>query len=197
MLTLILVRHAATVANEAGLYIGRSESPLSLQGKEDARKLCEKLEKYQIQQIYASPARRVQETIKQLINKNIPVQMVEALHEIDFGICETKDFNWLKTNYPEEVTHMIKEGIAYRYPKGESLVMAHQRVADWLNDFFKYHQSGTFLVAAHGGTIRCILSELLVKNPALHWHFKIAPATITVVSMNEGFPVIESLNERC
>ena len=197
MLTLILVRHAATVANEAGLYIGRSESSLSLQGKEEARRLCKKLDKWQIQQIYTSPAERVQETIKELMDKDIPVQVAQALHEINFGICEGKDFNWLKKNYPEEVTYMIKEGIAYRYPKGESLVMAHQRVADWLNEFLMNHQSGTFLVAAHGGTIRCILSELLVKKPSLHWHFKIDTATITIVSMNEGFPVIESLNERC
>ncbi len=197
MLTLILVRHATTEANEAGLYIGRSESPLSPQGREEARRLCEKLGKWHIHQIYTSPAGRVQETIKPLVGPHKSVHVIEALHEIDFGICETRDFNWLKKNYPEEVGRMMEEGIMYKYPKGESLMMAHERVANWLNTFLTSHQSGNFLVAAHGGTIRCILSELLVKNPSLHWHFKIDPATITIIRMQEGFPVIEALNEKC
>lgn len=197
VLTLVLIRHATTNANEAGLYIGKSESPLSLKGREEAKRICKKLEEWQFDHIYISPSQRAKETIKSFAQQNQSVEVIEALQEIDFGMCEGKDFNWLLQHYPEEVVRMQEEGIGYQYPGGESLIMAHQRVASWLNDFLKSHQSGTYLIVAHGGTIRCMVSELLVKNPSLHWHFKINPATLTVIHVQQGFPVIDVLNEKC
>lgn len=197
MLTLILVRHGATEANEAGLYIGRSESALSLQGKEASIRLCHQLAKQEIDHIYMSPSNRVRETIASILTSCQSVQVIEALQEIDFGICEMKDYNWLKKHYPKEITRMIEEGTRYRYPQGESLEEVHQRVAKWLNELLRNHLSGNVLIAAHGGTIRCILSELLVKNASLHWHFKIDTGTMTIVRVEEGFPIIEKLNEKC
>lgn len=196
MLTLILVRHGATEANEAGLYIGRSESALSPRGREAAIKLCNQLEKEEIDHIYMSPSKRVKETIASLLKNCQSVQVVEALQEIDFGIWEMKDFNWLKKHYPEEITRMIEEGMRYQYPQGESLEEVHERVAKWLKEVLINHSGCNLLIAAHGGTIRCILSELLVKNASLHWHFKIDPGTITIVRVEEGFPIIEKLNEK-
>lgn len=197
VLTLVLIRHATTDANEAGLYIGRSESPLSLKGREEAKRICKRLEEWRFNNIYISPSERAKETILPLIEQNQPVEIIEALQEIDFGMCEARHFNWLLQHHPEEVVRMQEEGMMYQYPGGESLLMAHQRVANWLNEFLKSHQSGTYLVVAHGGTIRCIVSELLVKNPSLHWHFKINPATLTVIHIQQGFPVIDVLNEKC
>lgn len=197
MLKLILVRHAATKANEAGLYIGRSESPLSDKGREAARRLCKKLENWEIDEIYTSPSGRTKETIAPLVGRGHTLQVIEALQEIDFGSCEMKDFGWLKENHPEEMSRMMEEGILYQYPQGESLAMLHERVAHWLNSFLKEHSSGTYLVVAHGGTIRCILSQLLVKNASLHWHFKIDPAAITIIHIEDDFPVIQIMNETC
>lgn len=196
VLTLLLVRHATTEANEAGLYLGRSESPLSLRGREEASRICEKIKEWPIDEVYRSPAERVKETIQSITSYNQSAQVIEALQEIDFGICEMKDYTWLKKHYPEEITRMMTEGMQYQYPEGESLIMAHERVANWLDNFLRSHSTGNFLVVAHGGTIRCILSQLLVKNASLHWHFKIDPATITIIRIEEGFPVIETLNRK-
>ena len=196
MQRLILVRHATTLANKEGRYIGRSESVLSPSGVLEARRLRERLVTFEIQKIYASPSHRVLETIEGIKAQISEVEMVEALREIDFGDYEGKDFNWLKAHAPEEVEVMLQQGDRYRYPKGESLEMHHQRVANWLKILLKTERKGTFLIAAHGGTIRCILSELLIQGPKLHWHFKIDPATLTCININEGFAVIETLNER-
>lgn len=89
---------------------------------------------------------------------------------------------------------MLLEKDAYTYPEGESLLTFHERVANWLQTWMKRHQEGTYLICAHGGTIRSILSELLVGSGQLHWHFKIEPASLTVVTITDGYPVIETLN---
>lgn len=193
---LILVRHGTTLANERGQYIGQSESPLSPKGQEEAIRLCQKLESIVIDKMYVSPSLRALETVSYLNKKRVEIEVVSALQEINFGCYEGKDFNWLQKNAPEQIEAMVSQGEAYTYPEGESLEMLYQRVRDWLRDWLNHHQEGTFLIGAHGGTIRCILSELLCQRNALHWHFKIEPATLTQVSIEEGFAVLEVLNEK-
>ena len=63
MLKLILVRHGTTLVNENGQYIGQSESPLSPQGQQEVKRLCEKLESITIDKMYVSPSLRALETI--------------------------------------------------------------------------------------------------------------------------------------
>ena len=70
----------------------------------------------------------------------------------------------------------------------------HQRIANWLRWFKREHTQGTYFICAHGGTIRSILSELLIGSYGLHWHFKISHGTLTVVTIDADFAVIESLN---
>ena len=199
MLTLLLTRHATTKANEAGLWIGRMESDISDQGYREIISLKEKLAAYKIDKIYASPSQRVLSTAHLVTDSysskgEMEIEVVEALREIEFGRFEGKDFKWASTHYPEEIEKMLLEKDAYTYPEGESLLAFHERVADWLQTWMKRHQEGTYLICAHGGTIRSILSELLVGSGQLHWHFKIEPASLTVVTITDGYPVIETLN---
>ena len=197
MLTLLLSRHGTTLANEEGRWIGRKESPISKKGQEEILQLKEKLKPYKIDGIYTSPSLRTLETVEQVVDREIRSRLVypvEALREIDFGLFEEKNFKWAKQHYPQEVQKMIEEKEAYTYPEGESLLIMHQRIANWLRWFKRQHTQGTYFICAHGGTIRSILSELLIGSYDLHWHFKIGHGTLTVVTIDEDFAVIESLN---
>lgn len=201
MMTLLLTRHGTTLANEQGKWIGQIESPLSEKGLKELETLKTKLEKYKIDEIYTSPSQRAIASAK-IITKaqgihhgRERIKQVEALREIDFGRFDGKDFKWVNTHYPEETLKMVEQGEDYIYPDGESLRMQHNRIAIWLQDWLTHHQEGTYLICAHGGTIRCILSELLAKNASLHWRFKINPASLTVVTITQGYAVIEALND--
>lgn len=197
MLTLLLSRHATTLANEEGQWIGKQESQISIKGKEEILQLKEKLKKYKIDGIYASPSQRAMETAQMALDleqNNSQIQIVEALREIDFGAFEGKTFKWANSHYPEEIKKMLEQKEAYTYPEGESLLDMHQRIAEWMKEFKSQHTEGTYWICAHGGTIRSILSELLGAKHHLHWHFKIDHATLTVITITEEFAVIESLN---
>lgn len=201
MITLLLIRHATTEANEKHLWIGHMESEISRKGREELEKLKQTLTHWEINKCFVSPSKRAVQTLEaglstQTSIKEIKCEVVEALREIHFGRYEGKHFNWVKMHEPEEIHKMIKEKDTYCYPQGESLMCAHKRVARWLESFLRDHKEGTYLICAHGGTLRSILSELLVHNESLHWHFKIDPASLTVVTLEDGFAVIESLNKR-
>lgn len=200
-MTLLLVRHATTEANEHHLWIGHMESEISEKGRGELEKLKEVLTYWEINKCFVSPSRRSIETaqagLSTQINRNkIEQEEVEALREIHFGRFEGKHFSWVKEHEPEEIEKMLKEKDGYCYPEGESLVSMHQRIAHWLETFLRRYQEGTYLICAHGGTLRSILSELLAHNESLHWHFKIEPASLTVVTLEDGFAVIEALNKR-
>lgn len=194
MLTLLLIRHATTKANEEHLYLGRMDSPISKRGYEELERLKGRLEGQKIDAIYTSPSQRCKSTLSYCLPNEMKPHEVEALQEIDFGEWDGKDFTWVKAQGEVEIQKMMTQKEAYCYPKGESLKMQHKRVVKWLNEMLMEHTKGTVLICGHSGTIRCILSELLVHNISLHWQFKIEPASLAIIKIDEGFPVIEQLN---
>ena len=201
MITLLLVRHATTEANEKHLWIGHMESEISCKGRSELEQLKQELANWKINKCFVSPSIRAVETLEAGLStqtnlREISCEVVESLREIHFGRFEGQHFNWVKEHEPEEIHKMIKDKDNYCYPQGESLIVAHQRVAQWLEGFLKDHKEGTYLICAHGGTLRSILSELIAHNVSLHWHFKIDPASLTVVTLEDGFAVIEALNKR-
>lgn len=196
MVTLLLVRHATTIANEEGLWIGHMESEISSKGKAELKKLKKRLSYWQIEKCFVSPSQRTLDTVSATVDSFIPIEQVEELREIDFGRFEGKSFKWAKEHVPEEIQKMIEEGDDYFYPEGESLKTAHQRMKGWLTGWLGSKPEGTYMICAHGGTIRSILSELVVHDERLHWHFKVDPASLSIVTLEEGFATIDALNQR-
>ena len=200
MLKLLLVRHGETFANQSGCWIGWEESEMTPNGLKSIDKLKHQLINEKLDGIFTSPSKRAVQTSVQLCMPysigEEEIYPIEALREIHFGRFEGKNFEWVKAHEPDEIEKMLREGFQYVYPEGESLVMQHQRVARWLHHFTQKYKEGTYLICAHSGTIRCILSELLIGNETLHWRFKIDPASLTIVTLTEGYAVIETLNSK-
>jgi alpha-ribazole phosphatase len=195
MLKLILVRHAITEANEQKTYTGFNESQISAQGMKEIEKLTRALESYTIDGVYVSPTERTLRTVEPIIlKKNLTVEYSEALREIHFGDFEGMHFEQLKERYPEEVQKMIALGDAYTYPNGESLIDAYNRTAQKIDEIKQKNEGQTILICAHAGTIRNILSHLIAKNHLLHWHFKVDNATLSIVTVENDFAVVEALN---
>ena len=200
MLRLLLVRHAKTFANQSGCWIGQGESEITPEGFKAIDRLKEQLIGEKLDGVFTSPSRRAVCTSLQLCMPHSiseeEIHQIEALKEIHFGRFEGKNFEWVREHEPDEIEKMLSEEANYVYPEGESLCMQHQRVARWLHDFIQKYKEGTYLICAHGGTIRSILSELLIGSETLHWRFKIDPASLTIVTLTEGYAVIETLNSK-
>ncbi len=195
METLLLVRHGETLANKNQLYLGRSESPLSEEGKRQAQCLEAFLRNEPLDAIYTSTSLRTLETVEGLAyKKGLPIYQEEAFCEIDFGEFEGKDFKTIQQTTPQEVQKMLEEGEAYTFPGGESLRTSYARHIKGLEAICKLPQK-TILLCAHGGTLRDCISYLIGGSPALHWHFKIEPGSLTRFSFQGDFAVCEGLNQ--
>ena len=196
MIRLILVRHAITTCNEGGNLSGQIDSTLSEKGKLQVEQLTCYLKDENIDEIYTTPFSRTKDTMEKLAQiKSIEINETDKFNEIDFGEFDGLSFDIIKRDYPEEFEKMIKEGLEYTYPKGESLIDTFDRVSKELENILKDKDNKTILICSHGGTIRNILSYLISKDYKYHWNFKIDNASVSVVEVENDFAVINKLND--
>lgn len=197
MKKLILVRHVRTKDNELSKLSGHIDSKVSEEGKVQIKKITEYLRDEKINSIYTTTSSRTKETVKNLAEINsIQIQESKDLQEINFGDFEGKDFKEIQKNYPEEFDKMIKEGYEYRYPNGESLIDCYERISKEIELILNNAENNdTILICSHAGTIRNILTYLISHSYKYHWNFKIDNASVSVVEVDNGFAVIDKLND--
>ncbi|MFR4477353.1 MAG: histidine phosphatase family protein, partial [Ruminococcus callidus] len=84
-----VIRHGRTAANDKGIYIGRTDFPLSDKG---AAELAGKMDEFRypnVARVYSSPLRRCTETAE-ILFPDVQIQTVDNLIEMDFGTFEGK-----------------------------------------------------------------------------------------------------------
>lgn len=89
---IFLVRHGQDTDNATGILNGRRDTELTELGREQAKKVAEKLKDNNVQIIYASPLKRAYETAR-IIATELGIDEViadEHLIERDFGVLTGK-----------------------------------------------------------------------------------------------------------
>ena len=196
MIKLILVRHALTTDNQNNRLSGHIDSIVSEIGNEQITKLTSYLKNTDIDKIYTTTSSRTKDTVKQIAKvKDIDIIEKESLKEISFGDFEGITFEEIKKNNPKEFQDMIDKGYEYRYPNGESLVDSYSRVANEISNILSENENKTILICSHGGTIRNIITYLISDSYKYHWNFKIDNASITILEVDNGFAVIDTMND--
>ena len=110
-----VIRHGRTAANDKGIYIGRTDFPLSDKG---AAELAGKMDEFQypnVARVYSSPLRRCTETAE-ILFPDVQIQTVDNLIEMDFGAFEGKSADELVEK--PEFKEWLKGGMDCRPPQG-------------------------------------------------------------------------------
>ena len=117
---LYLIRHGATKANREHRYLGRTEEPLSEEGRE-ALKAFQKKGIYpdpaSLQALFVSPMERCRETAELLFG-DCEQHMIPEFREMDFGLFEGKNYQDLRGNAQYQA--WIDSNGTLPFPKGES-----------------------------------------------------------------------------
>ncbi|MGL6106612.1 histidine phosphatase family protein [Romboutsia sp.] len=195
MTRLILVRHALTTDNQDNRLSGHIDSSVSKEGKIQIDKLTNYLKNIEIDKIFSTTSSRTKDTVKNIASvKNIEIIEKDTLKEINFGDFEGVTFEEIKNNNPEEFDKMVKEGYNYKYPGGESLIETYDRVAKEIDKIISENKDNNILVCSHGGTIRNIITHLISKSYEYHWNFRVDNASVSILEIQDGFTVINTMN---
>lgn len=192
---LLLVRHAEVETRYHRIFGGKIDMNLSPRGHEQAQLLATFLHAKKLEAIYASPMKRVQQTLASFLNSGAPPQtIIPDLREVDFG--DWTGLNWeqvcekFKLLTHEWLEH-IERGMM---PNGENGPQFRARIEPCLRKIIKDHPGQTVGIFCHGGVIRMILAILLEIPLSRTNMFEIEYAGMTQVALYTSQTEIELLN---
>ena len=100
MRTIYLIRHGKPEFPDERKYcIGRTDLPLSEEGRTQIRALGETFAGRRIEKIYTSPLKRCRESaaiLQEVIDRSIPIEVVDGLAEIDMGEWDGHSFDEIR-----------------------------------------------------------------------------------------------------
>ncbi len=192
---LLLIRHGEVEARYQGIFGGRIDMNLSPRGKRQAKILAAYLRGKTIDAIYASPMKRVQQTLAPTLKDGGHEQTIfPGLREVDFG--EWTGLNWAavrdKFSFAvHEWLHQIEHPGA---PNGESGKTFRARVEPCLREIVENHRGQNVAIFCHGGVIRMVLAILLELPLPKTNAFEVEYASITQVALHPHMAEVELLN---
>ena len=165
---LYLIRHGATKANREHRYLGRTEEPLSEEGRE-ALKAFQKKGIYpdpaSLQALFVSPMERCRETAELLFG-DCEQHMIPEFREMDFGLFEGKNYQDLRGNAQYQA--WIDSNGTLPFPKGESREDFIARCRRGFEEMLRIvtaegisrnEERKNIAAVVHGGTIMAVCSS--------------------------------------
>ena len=192
---LLLIRHGEVEARYQRIFGGRIDMNLSPRGKLQAKILADYLQAKTIDAIYASPMKRVQQTLAPTLKMNSQQQTIfPDLREIDFGDWTGHGWEAVRAKYKFAVHEWLHKIEDPGSPNGESGKTFRARVEPCLREIIRKHPGQNVAVFCHGGVIRMILSVLLELPLPKTNSFEVEYASITQVALHPHMAEIELLN---
>jgi broad specificity phosphatase PhoE len=192
---LLLIRHAEIEPRYQGAFGGRLDINLSARGSAQAKTLADFLRGKEIAAIYASPMKRVQQTLAPYLNNGAPAQTIlPDLREVHFGDWTGYNWNEVREKFGVHPYDWLDEIELGAVPNGENGIQLRARVEPCLFKIIRRHPGETAVIFSHGGVIRMILAILLDLPLPKTNSFEIEYASVTQVALRPHLNEIELLN---
>jgi broad specificity phosphatase PhoE len=182
-----MVRHGDTVLSAEDRFAGVTDVELSEKGREEARRLAERLKGEKISAVYASPLGRTVETARILAAPHdLEVQTCDGFREISHGHWEGMKRHEVEEKFPEEMAEWEKDPYTFAPSGGESGLAVTARALPALIALVRQHPAENILIVSHKATIRLLLSSLLGFDPRRYRdNLDQKPAALNIVDFRD------------
>ena len=198
MTTLIIVRHAQSLANKEQVFVGHVDKDLSELGFTQAKLLGDYLVRkaYPINVIYSSDLLRPYHTVEpyaKAVGKDIIKD--SELREIYAGEWEGHKYIDLFELYPESYSLWKNDLGKCVCDGGESVAELYERINSAIDRIAEAHNGETVLIGTHATPLRCIVARASrvgldgIKN--IKW---CENASINIFEYSEGVLAAKELN---
>ena len=194
-LRLYLIRHGEVEGAASGKLLGRTDTPLSECGLEQAVKLAEVLSTAQLSAVYCSDLQRARVTAEIIAKRNnVKVQESAAWREIDMGEWDGRTMASLHDEAPQLVAQLFDDPTSFEYPGGESFACFTGRVLKAVDQLLMMHSNGEVVLVVHGGVCRTIIGTAL-GIPSKNWlRLSQDYACLNVIDWYNRNPSLQLLN---
>jgi probable phosphoglycerate mutase len=198
---LVLIRHAHSEANAAGILSGRLPNVhLSEKGLKQAEELAKRLGSFPVSDLRISPMERCFETIAPWINTSVlpkrpnfePI-IDHELTEVDYGIWSGKKLAVLSRN---KLWKIVQESPSRMYfPKGEGIAQMQARAMKSVHQAVSTKAKGSAVIVSHGDVIKSIVASALGMHLDEFQRIIIDPASISIIDFSTTKPRVLLLND--
>ena len=166
----ILVRHGQTEENMKRIMQGVGTGTLSDLGREQARKVAEKLKDEKIDVIYSSDLKRAINTAKEIQKfHNVDLISEEGLREQNLGCYEGGPID----DYREDVRGLGDSWSDFKPEGGESKKELLARVAEVFERITEENEDKNIVFVSHGGSLFSLMHHIKCETMNEHseyWH---------------------------
>lgn len=192
---LVLVRHAATDAG--GCCYGRTDIPLSPQGRTHAAALAGALRELPLAAVYTSPLSRALDTARPIADACGLTPVTHAgLQELDFGELEGVLYERIEADHPDLFKRWLDGPGGVRFPGGESLAEVGSRVLAAVAEIRERHGEEQVAVVAHGGVLRVVLADALGLADEALFRIDQAFGGVSIIDWRKDVPLVRAVNLR-
>lgn len=163
--TFILLRHGEpsdSLLSEK-IFRGITDNTLTKKGWQqmsDAVSKHASIEK--LDHIISSPLKRCYDFSESLSTKHsLPLKIISALKEIDFGQWDGQTVQSVKDNDGDRLDKFWQDPLNNTPPDGEPVLAFQTRVVACWNELLMKHRGKNCLLVSHGGVQKMILAEIL------------------------------------
>ncbi len=156
--TVDLLRHGACA--DGAIIRGSTDSALSESGWQQMRDALQHQGGWQ--RVLSSPLLRCRSFATDFAaRRQLPLELVPALRELDFGSWEGRRAETVQAEDPQLAERFFRQPGTVTPPGGEPLAAARERVANAWHSVLATYRGQQLLLITHGGTIQLLLSHLL------------------------------------
>jgi probable phosphoglycerate mutase len=189
---LILLRHGETEWSKAGRHTGRTDIPLSPEGKAAAAALAPALARRHFRTVFSSPAQRATDTAELAGLTDVTID--PDLQEWDYGGYEGLTTPQIREERPG--WYLWRDGVVPGGPghPGETVAQVGARADRVLALVWPLLTEGDVAVVAHAHSLRILTARWLGLDPASGRLFRLGTGTLSVLGTEHDSPVILTWN---
>lgn len=181
-----LVRHAETEWTKAHRHTGRTDIPLTDEGRAHARTLGPLLARREFALALSSPLSRARETAE-LAGFGGRIELRDGLREYDYGDYEGITTAEIRAERPD--WYLWRDGV----PEGESPDDVGARVDSVISEVRAVE--GDVVCFAHGHVLRVLAARWTEQPASFAGHLALATGAICVLGFEREVPVIWRWND--
>lgn len=191
-----LIRHGVTASNLEQRYMGRSEEPLSNDGRLQARCLARRLAATEIAALYSSPLRRTRDTAEIIGQPHaLPCEVAADFNELGLERWQGLTASEIEARDGEAWRTWCVDPARLRLPGIEPFAQVSERVRRGMRALVKRHPDATVAVVTHDGIIRIAVLESLGSGLGLYRAIPVDNTGLTTLEFTPERTYLRALND--
>ena len=193
MTVFYFVRHGVTAHTGHKLSGWMPGIHLTDEGRAQAEAAAGMLASVPFKAIYSSPIDRTMETAAPIARLHgLEIVQAPSLGEVEYGKWSNRTFKTLVRTKLWEKVQRYPSGV--RFPEGETLREVQSRAVEEVESIAARHRKQIVCCVSHADVIRLLAAHYLGIHIDLFQRLTVAPASVSVIALNDGRPLVISLN---